>query len=425
MKRNTFLPADLLLPQDCPLETWAVLASDQYINEEGYWQSVEELVGRSPSTLRLILPESCLDGPDKETDIMSLNSTMSEYLRNARFAQHQDAMILVERTLASGAVRLGVVGMLDLEEFDYGVRSETPIRASETLLTSRIPPRVATRKNAPLEVSHVVMLADDQENTIVGGISTENLPLLYDFPLMEEGGHLRGWLLGAEEQAQVTSAVAKFGDTEYFRQRYGKGGGEDYPPLLQFALGDGNHALATAKESYERQKKLVRQEDWATLPARYALVELVNLHQEGVTLKSFHRLVYHLDPNAFLREFRVYVETLPENDLKPQDFVFHFGEYEAELTVKNPLSPMYFRTFESFLLQWLPKNPNALVKSELHQELAIEASKKANTIAVIFPDLDKEELFPSLVHEGILPKKTFSLGFEREKKYYLEARKIR
>ncbi len=420
---NTFLPTDLLVPKDLSpqaLSRWAVLASDQFINEESYWQSVEEYVGRANSTLRLILPESCLDGPDMETDIMSLNSAMSEYLRKDVFTEYPQAMVLVERTLPQGGIRLGIMGMLDLEEFDYSIRSTTPIRASETILTQRIPPRVATRKNAPLEVSHVVLLADDRENLLTGQVDTAKLELLYDFPLMEEGGHLRAWLLGEEEISTVQKTISSFGEEKYFRDKYHSTG-----DLLQFALGDGNHALATAKECYERQKKLVRPEDWGNLPARYALVELVNLHQESVTLESFHRIVTSIDPNEFLRDFRVFVEKLPENDLAPQDFHFHFTGHEAVLTVKNPVSKLYFRTFESFLLEWLPLHKKALVKSELHPDRAISASEKSNTLCIILPKINKEDLFPSLVHEGILPKKTFSFGLERDKKYYLEARKIR
>lgn len=420
---NTFLPTDLLLPQDRSsqgLSQWAVLASDQFINEESYWQSVEEYVGRAPSTLRLILPESCLDGPDMETDIMSLNSAMSEYLRKNVFTEYPQAMVLVERRLPSGGIRWGIMGMLDLEEFDYGVRSSTPIRASETILTQRIPPRVATRKNAPLEVSHVVLLADDRENLLTGDLDTNKLELLYDFPLMEEGGHLRGWLLGEAQQKNLEQVIAKFAEPSYFQEKYNSTGA-----LLQFALGDGNHALATAKECYERQKKLVRSQEWDSLPARYALVELVNLHQDAVTLESFHRIITSIDPNELLRDFRVFVEKLPENDYEPQDFMFHYAGHEAVLTVKHPVSKLYFRTFESFLLEWLPLHKKALVKSELHPELAIAASEKANTLCIILPQINKEDLFPSLVHEGILPKKTFSFGMERDKKYYLEARKIR
>lgn len=418
MNTTTFLPADLLLPHNCDLTHWAVIASDQYINEEDYWQTVENFVGRHPSTLRLTLPESCLLGPDFETDIMAVNSTMSEYLRKDGFQQWEDSFLYVQRTLPNGAIRWGIVGMIDLESYD--AQGQTLIRGGESTLSPRIPPRVATRKNAPLEVSHIILLADDLDGGLCREIVPDTLEKVYDFPLMEGGGHLRGWRLGEKEKAHVLAYTAKLGSEDSFRQRYGNDA-----PVLQFAVGDGNHSLSTAKECYERQKKFIQPSEWGKIPARYALVELVNLHDPAVELSPFHRVIGGIDPKEFLRDFRVQVETLPENDRPSQEFSFYFGEHSAQLTVRNPVSALEVCTFQEFLDQWLLTHPNATVDYIQEEEVARRRGERKNTICIILPQLNKAEFFPTLVDYGILPKKAYTLGLPDYKRFYLEARKIR
>lgn len=420
MKTTTFLPADLLLPQNCDMTRWSVVASDQYTSQEEYWQRVENYVGRLPSTLRLTLPESCLDGPNIETDIMAVNSVMSEYLRGDMFRHCDNAMIYVERRLENGQIRKGIVGKIDLEAYDYTPTATSPVRGAEWTVLPRIPPRVAARKNAPLEVSHVVLLADDHQNLIFDGINKENLEKTYDFSLMEEGGDVTGWLLGEEEQRKILEQVELFAKPEYFEKKYNTSA-----PLLQFALGDGNHTLATAKECYERQKKFAHQEEWETMPSRYAMVELVNLHDEGVTLQPIHRVIHHVDPQNFLREFRLWVEELPENPLESQDFTFHFGENTGVMTVKNPVTPVEISTLQPFMDLYITKNPKVVLDYEQSKEEALKKSKKANTLCFILSDFNKKDLFPTLIEKGLLPRKTFSLGAPHHKRFYLEARKIR
>ena len=263
-----FRPADILLPQNCEYTKWSVVACDQYTSQPEYWQEVEELVGSAPSTLRLILPESCLDGPSVETDIMEVNNTMTRYLREERFCTLPASLIYVERRLDNLRLRRGLVGMVDLEQYDYEPGAEAQVRATEGTVMARIPPRVAVRKNAPLELPHVMLLADDPEKTVLEPLSArkDQMEKVYDFDLMERGGHIAGWRLDGESMALVAAALRKLADPAAFRARYGV---EDKPVLL-FAVGDGNHSLATAKECYERQKKLTPREQWDSLPARYA-----------------------------------------------------------------------------------------------------------------------------------------------------------
>ena len=282
-----FRPADILLPKDCEYSKWSVVACDQYTSQPEYWQRVEEYVGRSPSTLRLILPESCLEGPNVETDIMEINNTMSRYLREGRFVEHPGALFYVERTLDNGKVRRGLMGMVDLEQYDYEPGSSAPIRATEGTVLSRIPPRVAVRKNAPVELPHVMLLVDDPDQTVIEPLAdqTDSMQVLYDFDLMERGGHIKGWELTEDQQAQVARALSALADPAKFNARYGT---KDEAVML-FAVGDGNHSLATAKEGYERQKRLTPPEHWATLPARYSLVELDNLHDASLEFEPIHR----------------------------------------------------------------------------------------------------------------------------------------
>lgn len=419
---NTFLPTDLLLPRDCDLMLWAVIASDQFTSNSQYWQNVEETVGRAPSTLRMVLPESCLDGPDIETDIMASNAVMSEYLRGGLFQTFEESMFYVERTLPDGKIRRGLIGMIDLEEFDYALGATSPMRAGELTITPRIPPRMAARKNAPLEVSHVILLADDSQNLIFNDIAPDSLKPLYDTKLMAEGGSVRAWLLGEDEINQIKGVTGQFSDPYYFQNKYQVGADV---PILQFAVADGNHSLATAKECYERQKRFVSPDDWKTLPARYALVELVNLYDDGVSLNSFHRVISGVNPHELLRNFRVYLENLPESDFDSQDFPFVTGEQEAVFSARNPVSKMEVSTLQSFLDDYLKHQEKAHLDYILDEDEARNLAKKANTISFILPNLHKEHFFATLVKEGALPRKSYSLGAPEHKRYYLEARKIR
>lgn len=422
MKTGTFLPADILLPKNSSLPPWSVVACDQYTSQADYWQRVENTVGLAPSTLRLILPESCLDGPNVETDIMAVNSAMSEYLRKDIFTTHPDSMVLVRRKLTNGSVREGIVGMVDLEAYDYAAQSSSPIRATEGTVFSRVPPRVAVRKNAPMELTHVILLADDSQNLIFDGLDANKLEQVYDFSLMEEGGQVTGWLLGEQEKDQVAQAVARLGDSSYFSQRYLV---PSDTPVLQFAVGDGNHSLATAKECYERQKTITNPEDWANLPARYALVELVNIHQPGVDFQPIHRVLFGVNPQEFLGDFQKYLDKLPENDLKPQEFHYCFGVIRGYLTANHPVGPLELTTLQPFIDQWMEKHPNASQDYIHGADVVEELSKNPNRLGLLLPSMDKFALFPTVLQHGSLPRKTFSLGEANHKRFYLEARKIR
>ena len=426
-----FLPADILLPRDCAYSKWSVVACDQYTSQPEYWQRVEERVGSAPSTLRLILPESRLEGPDTQTDIMEINSTMSRYLREGRFQVHPDAVFYIERTLDGGKVRRGLVGRIDLEQYDYEPGSAAPIRATEGTVLSRIPPRVAVRKNAPIELPHVMLLADDPGRTVIEPLSGQMAEMrpLYDFDLMERGGHIRGWELTPAQWEQTACALAALADPDAFNSRYRTSG----LPVMLFAVGDGNHSLATAKECYERQKKLCPPEQWDSLPARYALVELNNLHDDSLEFEPIHRVVFGVDPEELLNELRTARDagSLSGETGEAHLLLYVYQERGDEtgrgcIAVNRPSAQLPVGTLQRFLDEYLIGHPEARVDYIHGAGVAEElACSRSDAIAFLLPAMGKEELFPTVIHDGVLPRKTFSMGEAHDKRFYLEARRIR
>ena len=415
-----FSPADILLPRECEYRKWAVVACDQYTSQPEYWQRVEEYVGTAPSALRLILPESCLDGPNVATDIVDVNNTMTNYLREDRFRTLPGAMVYVERTISTGKVRRGLLGKVDLEAYDYESGPAAPVRATEGVVLSRIPPRVAVRKNASLELPHAMLLLDDPEDRLMDYLAarTGDMEPLYDFQLMENGGHIRGWRLTEAHLAETARLLRAVTDPEAFRARYGT---EDY---IALAVGDGNHSLATAKECYERQKRFTPQEQWEDLPARYALVELTNLHDRSLEFRPVHRVLFGVEPAEVLAAL---VSAFPGA---------HYGEGEGQklfyvhtggagcVTVPHPEAQTETGTLQTFLDDYMHRS-GARIDYIHGEDVARDLGGRPGNLAFLLPALEKESLLPAVLHDGVLPRKTFSMGEARDKRFYLEARKIR
>ena len=416
-----FGPADILLPQNCDLTRWAVVACDQYTSQPEYWQRVERFVGSAPSALHLILPESSLDGPNVETDIMDVTNTMSRYLREGIFRTCPNALIYVERTLESGKVRKGLVGMVDLEAYDYEAGAATPIRCTEGTILSRIPPRVAVRKNAPVELPHVMLLTDDPKATVIEPITAvkDRMEKCYDFELMEHSGHLRGWVLDEEEKGRVARALHALADPGTFHARYGAG------ELLLFAVGDGNHSLATAKACYERQKARLSPEQWADLPARYALVELVNLHDPALEFEPIHRVLFGVNAAELLEDLKNAHPGAYEGVGEEGHVLRYVWEQGAgAITVPHPDTALPVATLQTFLDRWLSIHKGRI--DYIHgADVARSLADQPGNLAFLLPAMGKEELFPTVLHDGALPRKTFSMGEAQDKRFYLEGRKIR
>ena len=417
-----FRPADILLPQNCDYDKWAVVACDQYTSQPEYWQRVEERVGSAPSALRLILPESCLDGPNVETDIVDVNNTMTRYLREGYFRELPQCLIYVERRLDNLRLRRGLVGMVDLEQYDYEPGSPALVRATEGTVLSRIPPRVAVRKNAPLELPHVMLLADDPDKTVIEPVAARKgeLERLYDFDLMERGGHIAGWRLDAAAMEQVAAALSVLADPAVFRRRYGVPDAN----VLLFAVGDGNHSLATAKECYERQKKLFPREQWATLPARYALCELVNLHDASLEFEPIHRVLFGVEPEAVVSAL---LAAYPgayrgEGDGHVLRYVYQDGK--GSVTVPRPEHQLEVGTLQNFLDEYV-KEHHCRIDYIHGADVTRNLAAKPDNIGFLLPAMGKDQLFPTVIHQGVLPRKTFSMGQAHDKRFYLEARRIR
>ena len=415
-----FRPADILLPRDCEYCKWSVVACDQYTSQPDYWQRVEEYVGSAPSALRLILPESCLDGPNVETDIMEVNNTMTRYLREERFQEFPNALIYVERRLDNLKVRRGLVGMVDLEQYDYEPGSGAAVRATEGTVMSRIPPRVAVRKNAPLELPHVMLLTDDPQKTVIEPLAQrkDRMQKVYDFDLMERGGHITGWLLDEESMALVADALSTLADPAAFRAKYGT------EEVMAFAVGDGNHSLATAKTCYENLKKVTPETEWADLPARYALVEIVNLHDEALQFEAIHRVVFGVDPAKFMEEFKRAYPGACEGKGEGHTMEVVWSGYDGFVTVPDPKVQLAVGTLQSFLDAYLKENGGEV--DYIHgDDVTRELGSKSGNMGFLLPAMGKDQLFKTVMADGVLPRKTFSMGHAADKRYYVEGRKIR
>ena len=423
-ENSCFRPADILLPRDCDMTRWSVVACDQYTSQPEYWERVAEFVGNAPSTLKLVLPESCLEGPDVESDIMEINTTMSRYLRQNGFVTLPDSLIYVERRLDDGTIRRGIVGMVDLEQYDYEPGSPALIRATEGTVLSRIPPRVAVRKNAPIELPHVMLLCDDRKGAVILPLAeqTDKMEQVYDFELMERGGHITGWKLGDAQMEQLAAALEGLADPAAFRAKYGVG--EDVSVML-YAVGDGNHSLATAKECYERQKKLTPPEQWANLPARYALAELCDLHDTSLQFEAIHRVVFGVDPAQLLSDLKDAFPDAHEGEGAGHGITYVTREGRGVITVPNPTAQLPVGTLQSFLDDWLAAHKGSGVDYIHGEDVVVELSRRADAVGFLLPSIGKEELFPTVIHDGVLPRKTFSMGHAHDKRFYLEARKIR
>ena len=305
MKTVGFQAGEILLPR-CDLEKWSVVACDQFTSQPEYWEEVERIVGDAPSAYRLIFPEALLSKVNFEEKIDSINQKMEKYWNEGLFQSYPDAMIYVERTLLDGSVRKGILGLLDLEEYDYRKGSGSLVRATEGTVMERIPPRVQIREHALLELPHVLVLVDDPEKAVVEPVAErrKTLQRLYDFRLMQGGGRIRGWLLDEVERERVTAALEKLGDPEKFREKYGVDA-----PVLLYAVGDGNHSLASAKECWNRIKAGLSPEEAKKHPARYALVELGNLHDDSLKFEAIHRVIFGVEPDTFREAFRKYADS--------------------------------------------------------------------------------------------------------------------
>ena len=408
-------PGELLLPApEVNPTAWACVACDQYTSQPEYWREVEALVGDQPSTLKLTLPEIYLN--EAASRIPDIHRAMRDYLaRGVLTPGVSNGFILTERNTSSGA-RVGLVALMDLEGYDYRPGSRTPVRATEGTILERIPPRLAVRRGAALELSHVLMLIDDPMMSVAEPLfeRRNTLKMLYDFPLMMNGGHVVGYAV--TDPADIAGVYAAL---EALKSRLSSN--------LLYAVGDGNHSLATAKAYWEEIKPTLTPAEQADHPARFAMVELENIHDDALIFEPIHRVLFGYDGDTLLEELARYaVEkgwslTGGEN---AQEIVVAFEGKEVRLNIGGSPHPLAVGTLQRFLDDWMPAHPGTKL-DYIHGAAAVRAlAEGEKAVAFLLPALPKSQLFPMVEKLGSLPRKTFSMGEANEKRYYLEARRL-
>lgn len=406
---------ELLLPAPRVDPTaWACVACDQYTSQPEYWREAQALVGDRPSALKLILPETFLS--EAETRVPAIHNTMREYLSQGLLVPGvKDGFILVERSTGSGT-RIGLVALMDLEGYDYRPGSRSLVRATEGTILERIPPRLAVRTGAALELSHVLVLIDDPLQTVLEPLHNrrDQLEKLYDFPLMMNGGHLTGYAVTEPTDVQgVLNALRALKDRT--------------PGNLLFAVGDGNHSLATAKAFWESLKPTLTPVQQADHPARFAMVELENLHSDALSFEPIHRVLYGYDGDDLLPELETYAVRMGWTlacDARGQSVDVVYEGKEVRLSICGSPHPLAAGTLQAFLDDWLPAHPGTRL-DYVHGDAAARAlAEGERTVALLLPALPKNDLFPTVETLGSLPRKTFSMGEANEKRYYMEARRL-
>ncbi len=415
----------LLLPRsDIPLETWSVIACDQYTSQPEYWEEVRRMVGADPSTLHLIFPEAYLESVCRQQAIAGINQRMQEYLKSGVLVEQPPGLMLVEREVGRAAPRKGLVVALDLEQYDYRARAQKLIRPTEGTDQSRLPPRIQVREQASLETPHIMVLIDDPQQTVIEPLGAKDLRLAYDFELMLGGGRLRGWHVNDEALInEIAGHIAHLACGE--------------PPLI-YAMGDGNHSFATARAAWERLKaKAEDQHQIMNHPARYALAELVNVHDEGLEFAPIHRVVFGVDAVDLWRAMET---DCAGNGFSRRAFAGHdrweaaggsghhipyiSGTERGLLSMAEPSFQLEVASLQAFLDRYLDAHPRARL-DYIHGEDALEQlAAEPDRIGFLLPAMDKRDLFKTIVADGAAPRKTFSLGEAVEKRYYLECRRL-
>lgn len=419
--KNYLYPANIYLPRlDGERGTkWACVACDQYTSEREYWEAAKDYVKDAPSTLNLMLPEAYLDTEGEA--IPKINAKMREYLDNGTLMCRENSMIYLERVQSDGRVRRGIVGAVDLEEYDYNKGSVTLTRATEGTVLERIPPRVAIRRGAALEMPHIMILIDDPDRTVIEPVAAKagNYEKAYDFDLMAKSGHVTGYFIDKGDFEGINCALSSLCEEGAMKKKYGV----DAPSLL-FAIGDGNHSLASAKALYEEIKSEIGDEAAKAHPARFALCEIVNLHDDALEFEPIYRVVFGVDREAFVADFEKYLSCLCGSAAK-QSFELIMGGESRVLTVDTPTAQLPVGTVQDFLDKYVKEHDGVSIDYIHGIDSTKALAQKENAVGILFDGMSKDMLFKTVICDGALPRKTFSMGHAADKRFYIECRKIR
>lgn len=434
------VPTVLLPKAGIDLNRWAVIACDQYTSEPEYWQAVDQLVVEQPSTLRLVFPEVYLEDEDGDARIAAINASMNQYLAEGVLAEQEKGFILLDRKTNHVESRKGLIVALDLEAYDYRAGSKTLIRATEGTIVDRLPPRIRVRENAAVELPHIMVLIDDPEQTVIEPLFEADLEQAYDFELMQSSGHLRGWKVNQPQLLeQVGNALEALAEKERFQKRYDV----DDDEVMLYAMGDGNHSFATAKAIWEQLKSdAADPADVMDHPARYAMIELVNVHDPGLEFEAIHRVLFDVDADDLIKQAEAYYRqagtpcriawhdglasatAAAEQSGKAHAIPFVAAGRFGVLEIADPKLTLEVGTLQNFLDAYLENHASGRI-DYIHGDDAVSrfGGQKSN-VGFYLPSISKHDLFRTIVRDGALPRKTFSMGEADEKRFYLEARRI-
>jgi uncharacterized protein (DUF1015 family) len=435
-KIGIHIPSILLPSPQVDLKKWCVVACDQYTSQPEYWEEVEKIVGDDPSTLHLIFPEVYLEDGDSQERIEKITENMKKYMEEQILVPSEPGFILVERETSSGLRRLGLMVALDLEFYSYERDSQTLIRATEGTVVDRIPPRLKIREGALIEAPHIMVLIDDPENTVIEPMAeqVDKGDKLYDVELMLGAGSVKGYAI--REKAlleQIYIALEKLADPKAFQEKYHVGPDQG---VLLYAMGDGNHSLATAKAYWENIKATLSDDEALDHPARFALVELVNVYDAGLDFEPIHRVLFNVNPKEVLEAMVSYYEdrgcralfnfsdesATPESHCHTLPFIFR--DKYGIVMVENPRHNLEVGTLQNFLDYYIESQEGIRVDYVHGEDVVQKLSSKPGNLGFILPPMDKHDLFKTVIMEGVLPRKTFSMGESEDKRFYLECRKI-
>lgn len=409
-------PADILLPDFKSVDgkKWACVACDQYTSEPEYWERVDSFVNDAPSTLRLMLPEVWLEASDKR--VPPIHAAMKKYIEDSVLAEHPNCGIYLERIQSDGKLRRGLVCAIDLDDYDYSVGSTSAVRPTEKTVVERIPPRLAVRRGAPVEMPHVMLLVDDAEDIILSRFAGREMNA-YSFELGEGGGSVKAAFVSADEFDALNSSLEVLAENAVKRAE--KNGGAP----ITIAVGDGNHSLATAKASWEEIRATLSEEEAKIHPARFALVEICNLHEESLVFEPIYRLVENVDVMKLANDFESFAAS-QKGRFPKQVFDMILEGNNVEVVIEHPEFTLPVASLQHFLDEWLKENNRAVIDYIHGEDSLCRLAARDACAGFVFEGMSKSDLFPAVEADGTLPRKTFSMGHAADKRYYIECRKI-
>ena len=404
MKKEIFTPADVLLPVGITLGSWSVIACDQFSSEPDYWERVRGSVGVAPSTLNMIIPEVYLNAIDIDLEVKKISASMEYYSEHNIFRKIENSFIYIVRTLPDGRERRGLIGAVDLDEYEFSGKSAA-ILASEGTVLDRLPARLMVRREVRYELPHIMAFIDDKEKTVIEPLSekADNLPLLYDFDLMEGGGHIKGKCVKGEAADNVITAM---------RALHRKS-----DPLI--VIGDGNHSLAAAKAYWDALKKGLTDAERKIHPAGKALLEINNVYEPAIDFEAIHRVVFNVDPGKL-------VDALTSAIPGGGDYKLRWvsSGQEGVIGVRADCIGDMLTALQTFLDEYIGKT-GCEVDYVHGEDVVLRLACENRRLGLILPAMEKSELFRTVTTKGVFPKKSFSVGHARDKRYYLECREIR